>query len=103
VLASLAAPCRLRGQPFIDVVAAKMASLLARHLRPVNTLNGYCAPVEEPVLKGMNRNQLFLNPPRRNAADLSGVAGEFRCPSLHRSQDPEGFLQITQAFGSDAG
>jgi len=29
---------------------------------------------------------LFLNSPLQQAAEFSGVAGEFRCHSLHRSQ-----------------
>jgi hypothetical protein len=37
-------------------------------------------------LKFAIRNKLFLNSPLQKAAELSGVAGEFRCHSLHRSQ-----------------
>jgi hypothetical protein len=37
----------------------------------------------------MNRNKLFLNSPLQKAAEFSGVAGEFRCHSLHRSQISE--------------
>jgi hypothetical protein len=36
--------------------------------------------------KSMNRNKLFLNSSLQKAAEFSGVAGEFRCHSLHRSQ-----------------
>jgi len=31
-------------------------------------------------------NKLFLNASLQKAAEFSGVAGEFRCHSLHRSQ-----------------
>jgi hypothetical protein len=34
----------------------------------------------------MDRNKLFLNSPLQEAAEFSGVAGEFRCHSLHRPQ-----------------
>jgi hypothetical protein len=34
----------------------------------------------------MNRNKLFLDSAPEKAADWSGVAGEFCCLSLHRSQ-----------------
>jgi hypothetical protein len=36
----------------------------------------------------MNQNKLLLNSPiqKAAAAEFSGVAGEFRCHSLHRSQ-----------------
>jgi hypothetical protein len=50
-------------------------------------------------LRYMNRNKLFLNSPFQNAAELSGVAGKFRCYSLHRFQIPG----IIQRFVSDAG
>ena len=44
----------------------------------------------------MDRNKLFSNSPLQKAAEFSGVAGEFRCLSLHRSQ-------ICKGFVSDAG
>jgi hypothetical protein len=34
----------------------------------------------------MNQNKLFQNFSLQKAAEFSGVAGEFRCLSLHRSQ-----------------
>jgi len=34
----------------------------------------------------MNENKLFLNSSLQKAAEFSGVAGEFRCLSLHASQ-----------------
>jgi hypothetical protein len=34
----------------------------------------------------MNPNKLFLNSSPQKAAEFSGVAGEFRCHSLHRLQ-----------------
>jgi hypothetical protein len=34
----------------------------------------------------MNENKLFSNFSLQKAAEWSGVAGEFRCHSLHRSQ-----------------
>jgi hypothetical protein len=40
----------------------------------------------EPVLKKMNQDGLCRNSFLQKAAGFSGVAGEFRCLSLHRSQ-----------------
>jgi len=34
----------------------------------------------------VNQNKLFLNSSLQKAAEFSGVGGEFRCLSLHRSQ-----------------
>jgi hypothetical protein len=34
----------------------------------------------------MNRSKLFLGSSLQKAAEFFGVAGEFRCHSLHRSQ-----------------
>jgi hypothetical protein len=34
----------------------------------------------------MNQNKLFQNSSLQKAAEFSGVAGEFCCLSLHRSQ-----------------
>jgi len=41
------------------------------------------------VVSQSRRIKLFLKSSLRKAAELSGVAGEFRCQSLHRSQISE--------------
>jgi hypothetical protein len=54
----------------------------------------------------MNQNKVFLNVPLQKAAEFSGVAGEFRCPSLHRSPIPGEIIQglvSVQGLVSDAG
>jgi hypothetical protein len=51
----------------------------------------------------MNRNNLFLNSPLQNAAEFSGVAGEIRCYSLGRSQNPSGMIEDYRGVVSDPG
>jgi hypothetical protein len=48
----------------------------------------------------MNQNKAFLNLPLQKAAEFSGVAGEFRCQSLHRRSQ---IYAIRWGFVSDAG
>jgi hypothetical protein len=40
----------------------------------------------------MNRNKLVFKLSLQKAAEFSGVAGDFRCHSLHRSQISRGFV-----------
>jgi hypothetical protein len=52
----------------------------------------------------MNQNKGFLDVPLQKAAEISGVAGEFRCQSLHRrSQNPLDYRGIRWGLMSDAG
>jgi hypothetical protein len=51
----------------------------------------------------MNQNKVFLNVPLQKAAELPGVAGEFRCRSLHRSPNPSDYREIIQGLVSVQG
>src|SRR5271165_4621822 len=46
----------------------------------------------------MNRKKLVRNSSLQKAAEFSGVAGEFRCLSLHRLLSPELFLQLAVSY-----
>jgi hypothetical protein len=47
---------------------------------------GWEADVQLTKDHQMHRSKPFLNSPLQKAVEFSGVAGEFRCYSLHRSQ-----------------